>query len=70
MTAAERHILISILVQKAMGYDMAQEMESMRVGCFQRTGCLLTWLPNEMHDTKVRPQGMQKGSFTVPTCQF
>ena len=42
-------------------------MESMRIGCFECTGCLRTWLPNDIHDTKVRPQGMPQGSFTVPT---
>jgi hypothetical protein len=69
MTAAERRILISVLVQKAMRYVMGEEMKSMRIGCFERTGCLITWLPNDIHDTKVRPQGMPQGSFTVPTNQ-
>jgi len=69
MTAAERRILISVLVQKAMRYVMGEEMKSMRIGCFERTGCLITWLPNDIHDTKVRPRGMPQGSFTVPTNQ-
>jgi hypothetical protein len=67
MTAAGRQILISVLVQKAMRYVMGEEMESMRIGCFECTGCLIIWLPNDIHDTKVRPQGMPQGSFTVPT---
>jgi hypothetical protein len=52
-----------------MRYVMGEEMKSMRIGCFERTGCLITWLPNDIHDTKVRPQGMPQGSFTVPTNQ-
>ena len=45
-------------------------MENMRIGCFECTVCLITWLPNDIHDTKVRPQGtMSQGSFTVPTHQ-
>ena len=42
----------------------------MRIGCFECTGCLISWLPNEIHDIKIRPQGMPKESFTaVPTHQ-
>ena len=26
----------------------------------------MTWLPNDIHDAKIRPQGMPKEKFTVP----
>ena len=42
-------------------------MESMRVGCFERTGCRITMLVNDVHKSKIKPQGMPLGTFTVPT---
>ena len=41
-------------------------MESTRVGCFDCTGCLITMFPNNVHNSKIKPQGMPIGSFTVP----
>ena len=46
---------------------MTHEYEAMRVGCFERTGCLLTLIANNEHDKRIKPQGMMAGSFTVPT---
>ena len=40
-------------------------MESMQVGCFQRTIFLITMLPNDVHDSKIKPQEIPIGSFTV-----
>lgn len=65
-TASERRILISDLVGKAMRYVMHEDRDQLRVSCFERTGSLMTWLPNDTHDTKIRPQGMPKEKFTVP----
>ena len=39
----------------------------MRVGCFERKGCLLTFITNYEHYQRIKPQGMMSGSFTVPT---
>ena len=46
---------------------MIQEYETMRVGCFKRTECLLTLIANNEHDQRIKPQGMMTGSFTMPT---
>ena len=39
----------------------------MQVGCFERTGCLLTLIANNEHNQRIKPQGMMTGSFTLPT---
>ena len=39
----------------------------MQVGCFERTGCLLTLIANNEHDKRIKPQEMMAGSFAVPT---
>ena len=67
MTAGERRILSIGVLGKAMRKVMTQEYEAMRVGCFERTGCLLTLIANNEHDQRIKPQGMMTGSFTVPT---
>lgn len=41
----------------------------MRVGCFERTGCLITMLVNDEYDRKIKPQGMTIGKFKIPTVQ-
>jgi len=46
---------------------MTHEHEAMRVGCFERTGFLLTFIANTEHDLRAKTQGMMPGSFTVPT---
>ena len=46
-TAAERRIMISKWVGNAMQFVMQADNDSARIGAFERTGCLLTWLPNE-----------------------
>ena len=67
MTAGERRILSIGFLGKAMRKVMTQEYEAIRVGCFERTGCLLTLVANNEHDQRIKPQGMMTGSFTVPT---
>ena len=41
-------------------------MEKARIGCFERTGCLITMLATQEHDAKIKPQGMKVGKFKVP----
>ena len=37
------------------------------MNAFERTGCLITMLPSDQHDSKIKPQGMKPGSFNVPS---
>ena len=66
MTASERRILITWWLAKGMNFVMDEEQATMRVGCFERTGCLITFLVSDEHDKKIRPQGIEPGSFDVP----
>ena len=66
-TAAERRIMISKWVGNAMQFVMQPHNDSARIGAFERTGCLLTWIPNETYDLKIKPQGMPVGKFSIPT---
>ena len=66
MVAGERRILITKLFGNAVDHVLLPENDKMRVSCFERTGCLITMLPLEEFDAKIRPQGMEVGSFVVP----
>ena len=55
MSAGERRILITKLVGQAMQSIMSAD--SLRVGAFERTGCLITMLISKKYDEKIRPQG-------------
>ena len=66
MTAGERRILMTELVGKSVDHVLTPENDEMRVGCFERTGCLITMLPVDEMDAKIRPQGMEEGSFQIP----
>jgi hypothetical protein len=66
MSAGERRILMTEFVSSAMNKVMGTDYEESRISAFERTGCLLTWLVNEEHDNRIRPQGMQVGKFLVP----
>ena len=66
MTAGERRILMTRLIGNAVGHVLKPENDEMRVSCFVRTGCLITMLPVEDMDLKIKPQGMDVGSFEVP----
>ena len=57
------------VISQAMNYIMGNEIEQMRLKCFERTGCLLTWTPHPLHDAKVKSQGMRDGLLQVPQVQ-
>ena len=61
MTAAERRVLISTLVSKANKSSLSND--SMRIGCFERTGMLLT--ADGSDDDKIRPQGLSQSFLPV-----
>ena len=42
---------------------MSVEYDGMRTKSFERTGCLLKWLPNDVQDGKICPQGLVRGMF-------
>ena len=67
MTAGERRILVTQLVGESMDYIMAPDQDKLRIGAFERTGCLITMLVSEELDKKIKPQGTSPGSFEVPT---
>ena len=67
LTAGERRIISVGFVGQAMRKIMTPEYDKLRVGCFERTGCLITLIANEEYDQKISPQGMNAGSFTVPS---
>jgi hypothetical protein len=66
MTAGERSILITQFIAKAMEDIMDVSNDDMRVSYFERTGYLLTWLVSDLHDRKIRPQGIEEGVIKVP----
>ena len=66
MISCERPILTTVFVSKDLDYVTESAVESMQVGSFERTGCPITMLPNDVHDSKINPQGIHIGSFTVP----
>ena len=61
LSAAQRRVLISRLVSEANKEAVAND--SMRVGCFERTGMLLTLDGSD--DDKIRPQGLSKKFLPV-----
>ena len=66
ITACERHILITDFVSNYIAYVMDIYMDIMKVGLFERTGCLIPMFPNDMQESKIKSQGIPIGSFTVP----
>ena len=67
MTAGERRILTTTLVAAGNKKVMSDDNDEMRIGCFERTGNLITMNPLHEFDKKIKPQGMKEGSFEVPT---
>ena len=61
MSAPERRILISNIVADAMTECL--KMDDMRVGCFERTGVLLTLDGSD--DEKIRPQGLSNHHLPI-----
>ena len=46
---------------------MSDEDDEMIIGCFERTGNLITMHPLDAYDKNIKPKGMKEGSFKVPT---
>ena len=67
MTAGERRILTTNFIAKAMKDIMDVSNDDIRVKCFERTGCLMTWLVSTSHDAKIKPQGIKDDMINVPT---
>ena len=65
MSAMERRILVTHLVARAQEYMMQPEMDSQRISCFERTGCLITTQVCPERDKKISPQGLTV-PFVIP----
>ena len=55
MTAGERRIFATKLVRNAVDHVSQPGNNKMRVSCFERTRCLVTMLPVEDMDAKIKP---------------
>ena len=66
ITACEQRILITVLVSKDLDNFMESDIENMRSVSFEPNGCLITVLPNDLHNSKINSQGMPVGSLIVP----
>ena len=66
MTAFERRLLVSYSVGYANSKMMYDEMNYLRLGCFERTGYLITRNVNMELDKNIKPQGVAV-SFKVST---
>ena len=64
MTAMERRILISHLVARAQDEMPLPRNDKMQIGCFERTGCLITKKVCKK-DALIKPQGITV-PFVVP----
>ena len=53
-------------VATAMAEVMDPSYESVHIGCFELTGLLITLTANDEHDSKIKPQGMERGTLCVP----
>ena len=62
--APERRILMTHFLERAMREVLSTLKQRMRIGCFERTGCLIKLHPGES-DKLVRPQGL-KLPFVIP----
>jgi hypothetical protein len=69
MSAPERRILMSKFVGEAMPTLMADGNDSVRVGSFERIGCLITLLAHKEFDDKIKPQGIKEGSYSIPVLE-
>ena len=70
MTAGERLVLTTKLVAAVNNKFMSDEGDATRIGCFERSGSLITMHPLDAYDKNIKPQGMKEGSFQVPTYRF
>ena len=64
LPAPERRILMTHFLDKAMREVLSTLRQKMRIGCFERTGCLIKLHPGDS-DKLVKPQGL-KLPFTIP----
>ena len=67
MISSEVHTHTTTLVGKAMLTVMDTSKEGVCVACFERTDFLISVVSNKNHDSKIRPQGLDKGKFLIPT---
>ena len=65
MTSGERRTLTPTLVAAGNKKAMSDDNDEMRIGCFERTGNLITMHPLDEFDKKLKLQGMTEGSFQV-----
>ena len=65
MTATEICILTTTLLRKLMSEVMDTSKECVRVEYFEHTGLLITVISKEIHDSNIRPQGMENGKFCI-----
>jgi hypothetical protein len=66
MNAMERRVLVSYLTAEANDKMLTQQMDAVRIGCFERTGCLITHQVDAEKDKLIKPQGVTI-KFTIPT---
>ena len=66
MTVGERRNLITRLIAQALSKVMSDDFEAVRIGAFEKTGCLITHIPLDVHDNKIKPQGMEVGTYSIP----
>eukprot|EP00957_Ditylum_brightwellii_P211347 15366073-Ditylum_brightwellii.AAC.2 len=69
MAALEHRVLVTHLVYKAQTYMLRSEQDKLHIGCFQRTGCLITKSVDETKDKLSKHQGMTK-PFKIPGSQI
>ena len=66
ISASESKVLVLHLIGEANRKMMSSEMDEMRIGCFRRTGCLITRDVNAELDALIRPQGVTV-EFNIPS---
>ena len=66
MTAAERRVLVLYLIGEANEKILQEDYDELRIGCFRRTGFLITATVDERYDCMIKPQGITT-DFNVPT---
>ena len=66
ISASESKVLVLHLIGEANRKMMSSEMDDMRIGCFRRTGCLITRDVNAELDALIRPQGVTV-EFNIPS---
>lgn len=70
LSTRERRILMSNFLADAMIKMLSAEKKNVRVGSFERTGCLMQLYNRELGDGKytddvIQPQGLE-GKYTIP----